>query len=84
MNNHSKYAKRQGYNSLLQAIDFFTQKFNLDQLSSYAFELTNEVLDLHSSALFIKTDSYFTMVRTINYDIQTYCIEDSPRLPSSL
>ena len=47
------------YDSLLQAIDFFTQKFNLDQLSQYAFESANKILDLRSSALFLQNGDFF-------------------------
>lgn len=58
------------YEALLQAIDFFTQRFNLDYLSEFAFEFTNEILTLNSSALFLregndyilKKKRYYTMM----------------------
>lgn len=68
------------YYSLLQAIDFFTQKFNLNQLSSYAFEFTNNMLDLGSSALFIKDEDYFVLIKENGYKLRSYNISDTPKL----
>lgn len=67
-------------NSLLQAIDFFTQKFNIAQLSSYAFEFTNQILSLESSALFIKEEGFFKLIKVKGYDIDHYAIADTPSL----
>jgi GAF domain-containing protein len=69
-------------NSLLQAIDFFTQKFNLNQLSSYAFEFTNQILNLGASALFIKEDGLFKLVKIKGYCIEDYAIADNSKLQS--
>jgi len=80
MNHESTDTKLHRYNALLQAIDFFTQKFNINQLSSYAFEFTNDVLSLDSSALFIKMDDSFRLVKVKNYALSEYCIEDTPKL----
>lgn len=80
MNNIGNNTRPNRYNALLQAIDFFTQKFNINQLSNYAFEFTNDVLSLDSSALFIKMDNCFRLVKVKNYSIDAYCIEDTPKL----
>ncbi|OGO77515.1 MAG: hypothetical protein A2Y23_07525 [Clostridiales bacterium GWB2_37_7] len=80
MNHQANNTKLHRYDALLQAIDFFTQKFNINQLSSYAFEFTNEVLSLDSSALFIKADGSFHLIKEKNYNIAEYKIEDSPKL----
>lgn len=72
--------KLHGQDALLQAIDFFTQKFSMSQLSNYAFEFTNRILSVSSSALFIKTENSFELVKEKNYNIDQYCIEDSSKL----
>ncbi|MDF2839813.1 MAG: hypothetical protein K0Q99_584 [Clostridia bacterium] len=73
-------AKLHRYDALLQAIDFFTQKFNINQLSDYAFEFTNEILSLNSSALFIKEEDHFRLVKEKNYHICDYTIENTLKL----
>lgn len=59
MIDNKSMSKLYRYEALLQAIDFFTQKFNLEQLSQYAFESANKILDLSSSALFILNGDFF-------------------------
>ncbi|MDF2591708.1 MAG: hypothetical protein K0S75_1174, partial [Clostridia bacterium] len=72
--------KLRGQDALLQAIDFFTQKFSISQLSNYAFEFTNQILSLNSSAMFINTENSFQLVKNNNYDIEHYIIEDNSKL----
>lgn len=66
--------------SLLQAIDFFTQKFNLNQLSNYALDFTHKTLCLHASALFVLEADHFVLVRTINYTLEKYSIKNTSAL----
>ncbi len=68
------------YEALLQAIDFFTQKFSVSQLASYAFDFTNEILTLNSSALFLKEGEYFKLTRVRSYNVTEYTIENSEKL----
>jgi hypothetical protein len=68
------------YELLLHAIDFFTQRFNLDQLSNYAFKFSNELLNLDSSALFIKENEEFVMKKVKSYNIDNYKIKNSLNL----
>ncbi|MCD8500567.1 MAG: hypothetical protein LRY71_01395 [Bacillaceae bacterium] len=49
------------YESLLKAIDFFTQRFSLDQLADFAFEFANEIVTLNASALFLKEGNTFVL-----------------------
>ncbi|MDF2531131.1 MAG: hypothetical protein K0Q65_712 [Clostridia bacterium] len=72
--------KLHGQDALLQAIDFFSQKFNMSQLSNYAFEFTNQMLSLNSSALFVQTKDGFQLVKVKNYDVAQYLIEDTSKL----
>ncbi len=68
------------YGALLQAIDFFTQKFNLDQIGSYAFEFANEMLTLHSSALFVKEHDQFVLKNARLYPVNSYRLSNTQAL----
>ncbi|MFZ5353815.1 MAG: GAF domain-containing protein [Bacillota bacterium] len=68
------------YEALLQAIDFFTQKFNVRQLANYAFDFANEILTLNSSALFLMEGDSFKLVRVRNYYISDYTISNTDKL----
>jgi hypothetical protein len=72
--------KLHGQDALLQAIDFFSQKFSMSQLSNYAFEFTNQILSLESSALFIHAKDGFHLVKVKNYDISQYIIENTSKI----
>ncbi|MDF2878301.1 MAG: hypothetical protein K0S30_1397 [Clostridia bacterium] len=68
------------YEVLLQAIDFFTQRFSLEQISHYAFEFTNEILTLHSSALFVYEEEQYVLKNSRLYDAEAYSIPLSQAL----
>lgn len=68
------------YEALLQAIDFFTQKFNVKQLANFAFDFTNEILSLNSSALFVKNNSCFMLTKVANYAMDNHFIESTAKL----
>ncbi|EOD00828.1 GAF domain-containing protein [Caldisalinibacter kiritimatiensis] len=68
------------YEALLQAIDFFTQRFDLEQLSNFAFEFANEILTLKSSALFISEDDNFVLKNRRNYSIDSYSVENDSKI----
>ncbi|MEW9121384.1 MAG: hypothetical protein AB2421_01640, partial [Thermotaleaceae bacterium] len=68
------------YEALLQAIDFFTQRFNLEQLGAYAFDFTNEILTLNSAALFIREEDTYRLKSTRLYNVKQYSIPHSQAL----
>ncbi len=68
------------YEALIQAIDFFTQKFDVNQLANYAFDFANEILTLNSSALFINQGDSFNLVKSRNYSIKSYSIPNTEKL----
>jgi len=80
MIDNKNVSKLYRYEALLQAIDFFTQKFNLEQLSSYAFEFSNEILTLNSSALFLIEDGAFKLKKTRYYKAKNYKIQDCEQI----
>ncbi|MFZ5966225.1 MAG: hypothetical protein ACOYVK_03530 [Bacillota bacterium] len=68
------------YEALLQAIDFFTQRFSLDQLGCYAFDFTNEILTLHSAVLFVREGNAFVQKCSRLYTMEQYIIPHSQSL----
>ena len=82
MFNEKNVSKLYRYEALLQAIDFFTQKFSIEQLSLNAFEFANEILTLNATALFLKEGDVFRLKKVRNYLIGDYAISNSPKLQS--
>lgn len=68
------------YEALLKAIDFFTQRFNIDQICYYAFEFSNEILTLNGSALFTFEDGRYVLKNNRLYDAQTKYIDNTSSL----
>jgi hypothetical protein len=68
------------YEVLLQAIDFFTQRFSLEQIENYAFEFANEILTLHSSALFVYEEEAYVLKNSRLYEEKAYSIPLSQAL----
>lgn len=68
------------YEALLKAIDFFTQRFNIDQICYYAFEFSNEILTLNGSALFTFEDGKYILKNNRLYDTQTKYIDNTSSL----
>lgn len=68
------------YDALIQAIDFFTQKFSVEQLSHYAFEFTNDILFLNSSALFLKNGNSYDMKKSKLYGISDFNMPATPKM----
>ncbi|MBB6214498.1 GAF domain-containing protein [Anaerosolibacter carboniphilus] len=68
------------YEALLQAIDFFTQRFHLDQLGNYAFDFANEMLTLNASILFIWDGDVFVQKGSRLCDREPWTIPNSQAL----
>ncbi len=54
-------AKLFRYSGLLQAIEFFSQKLNFDQIEDAAFDFSNELLTLEKSAIFVLRGNKFVL-----------------------
>lgn len=65
------------HNLFMQAIDFFTQKLNMQQLAKYAFHFFNEMLSLEASAMFLKNKNEFILVQNRNYRVKKYSIQNT-------
>jgi hypothetical protein len=68
------------FEGLLLAIEFFTQRFHIDQLSEYSFEFINEILTLNASALFIRDGDRFVMKQKRLYTDREYFIPYTGKL----
>ncbi|SDC63192.1 hypothetical protein SAMN02799630_01029 [Paenibacillus sp. UNCCL117] len=70
------------FEGLLHAIEFFTQRFDTEQLSHYSFEFVNEILTLNASALFIHDGRRFVLRQKRLYPHITgeYAIADTDSL----
>lgn len=69
------------FEGLLLAIEFFTQRFDTEQLAQFSFEFVNEILTLNASALFIREGDLFVMKQKRLYSgIHDYVIRDTDKL----
>ncbi|MDF2722850.1 MAG: hypothetical protein K0Q59_2525 [Paenibacillus sp.] len=69
------------FEGLLLAIEFFTQRFDTEQLAQFSFEFVNEILTLNASALFIREGETFVMKQKRLYSgIHEYVIRDTDKL----
>lgn len=56
------------YNGLVQAIEFFSQKLNFEQIIDAAFGFVNELLEIEKSAIFILQGSSFVLKKLKGYE----------------
>ncbi|MRN52631.1 hypothetical protein [Paenibacillus monticola] len=68
------------FESLILAIDFFTQRFSQEQLAEFSFEFVNEILTLNESALFIRKDKKFILSKKRLYTYDEYEVDDTEQL----
>jgi hypothetical protein len=74
--NHTFYR----FEGLLLAIEFFTQRFHLEQLAEFSFEFVNEILTLNASALFIRDGERFVMKQKRLFSDKEYFIPFTGKL----
>lgn len=68
------------YELLQTAIEFFTQRFHIDQILDYAFQFTNDLLLLSDSALFVKQDNQFVLRQATEGGNYPTTIDNSEKL----
>ncbi len=73
-------AKLFRYSGLIQAIEFFSQKLNFEQIIDAAFDFVNELLTLEKSAVFVLKGSSFVLKKVKGYDSTILAIENSEDL----
>lgn len=61
-------AKLFRYTGLIQAIEFFSQKLNFEQIIDAAFDFVNELLTLEKSAIFVLQGNNYTLKKSKGYD----------------
>ncbi|HEX3030099.1 MAG TPA: GAF domain-containing protein [Clostridia bacterium] len=78
--NEQLSAKLFRYSGLIQAIEFFSQKLNFEQIIDAAFDFVNELLTLEKSAVFVLEGSSFDLKKVKGYDSTVFSIENSENL----
>ncbi|MCX7922770.1 MAG: GAF domain-containing protein [Clostridia bacterium] len=73
-------AKLFRYTGLIQAIEFFSQKLNFDQIMEAAFDFVNELLTLEKSAMFISQGNSFMVKKLKGHDGEIMHIKNSNEL----
>ncbi|GMQ57565.1 hypothetical protein AN1V17_19600 [Vallitalea sediminicola] len=63
------------YTGLIHAIEFFSQKFNLDHIEKYIYEFTNELLLPDRIAVFIRKNNEYKLMQVNGYNKRHYTIE---------
>ncbi|PKM95666.1 MAG: hypothetical protein CVU84_02355 [Firmicutes bacterium HGW-Firmicutes-1] len=62
------------YSGIISAIEFFSQRFELDQLMTYAFEFCNDLLLPNQMVLYFKNESSYSIFKSMGYD-ETFSFE---------
>jgi transcriptional regulator with GAF, ATPase, and Fis domain len=73
-------AKLFRYSGLLQAIEFFSQKLNFDQIEDAAFDFSNELLTLEKSAIFVLRGDKFVLKKIKGLQRSTEYIDNTKEL----
>ncbi|MGD6818765.1 GAF domain-containing protein [Metabacillus sp. 84] len=74
------FEKSYRYEILLQAIEVFTQRYDVHSLLKFAFDFANELLTLNRSALFQRENNHFSLVHTRIYGFTDYTFPASEKL----
>lgn len=80
MYNNDNTCKLYRHKILLYAIDFFSQGFTTYQIEKHAFDFTNEILTLNSTAIFLRKNHEFVLHKSKNYGLKSYGIYASDKL----
>lgn len=68
------------YTGLIQAIEFFSQKLNLEQIVDSAFDFVNELLTLEKSSVFILQGDKYVLKKSKGSDSRITIVENSRNL----
>ena len=63
------------YAGLIHAIEFFSQKFNLNHLEKYIYEFTNELLLPDQIAVFIRKQDKYILLQSSGYKKTDYTVD---------
>lgn len=80
MYNKDDISKLYRHEVLLYAIDFFSQGFDAYQIANHAFDFTNEILTLDSTAIFLIENNEFILHKSKKYGLEGYAIHASDKL----
>lgn len=68
------------YNVLVESIDFFTQRFHVEQIIKHAYKTVKRLLNIKASALFIRSGNEFILHDQTSYNINDYHIRSNNKL----
>lgn len=63
------------YTGLIHAIEFFSQKFSIEQILEYAYDFVNELIIVDQIAVFYKVNNQYIMFKSKGYNIEQYSID---------
>ncbi|NLM49174.1 MAG: hypothetical protein GX198_10350 [Epulopiscium sp.] len=67
------------YTGLIHAIEFFSQKFSIDQILEFAYDFVNELILVDQIAIFYKEKNQYTLLKSKGYNIHQYSTEYTPK-----
>lgn len=73
-------AKLFRYNGLMQAIEFFSQKLNFDQIIDAAFDFVNELLTLERSAVFVLQGNSYVLKKLKGHDSDITIVKNNDNM----
>jgi len=80
MTKENLQSSKKHYEGLLEAIDFFSQKFNTEQLSFYATDFASKLLGINKLCLFTHEKGNYELIKQTDYSLESYVIENSEQL----
>lgn len=63
------------FKGLIRAIEFFSQRFDADQIIHYAVDFIDELMIIDKVAVFALEEGFYVPVKQRGYDVQDYSIE---------
>lgn len=63
------------YSGLIHAIEFFSQRFDIEQIIEYAFDFTNNLLIADNVVLMCRDKNYYSVAYSKGYDHNDYAFE---------
>lgn len=67
------------YSGLIHAIEFFSQRFNTEQILNYAYDFINELLIVDEIVLFYKQNDQYITFKSKGYKMNNYRLPYNPK-----
>ncbi|MDZ5471069.1 hypothetical protein SM124_04815 (plasmid) [Bacillus sp. 31A1R] len=73
-------SSKESYHPLMEAIDFFTQRFHIDHILQYGLIFSKRIIKLDKTALFIKKENRYFLHGDSDFKINVSVMNGSPKL----